>query len=133
MNRADHNPNTAPPPLEIGSVQVRNPVFLAPMSGISDLPFRALAHDLGAGLVTTEMIASEQFVRAREDVLLRSKAPGQCPQPCRPLPRHRAGTRPRQRGHVHPGAGRSPPQGAGTVPAPAQTAPATQFEEVTNG
>ncbi|MEM9106942.1 MAG: tRNA dihydrouridine synthase DusB, partial [Pseudomonadota bacterium] len=38
-------------PLDIGSVQIRNRAILAPMSGISDLPFRRLAWRHGAGLV----------------------------------------------------------------------------------
>ena len=40
-------------------------VLLAPMSGVTDLPFRRIAHDLGAGLVTTEMVASEHLVNDR--------------------------------------------------------------------
>jgi tRNA-dihydrouridine synthase len=36
-------------------------VALAPMSGVSDLPFRRLAHRLGASLVVSEMIASEDL------------------------------------------------------------------------
>lgn len=46
---------------------------LAPMSGVSDLPFRRLAHRLGASLVVSEMIASEELVRARKDVLRRAE------------------------------------------------------------
>lgn len=48
----------------IGPVQVDNPVFLAPMSGITDMPFRLLAKRYGAGMVVSEMIASEALVRA---------------------------------------------------------------------
>jgi tRNA-dihydrouridine synthase len=44
---------------------LRNNVFLAPMSGITDLTFRRIAHDLGAGLVVSEMIASEHLVLER--------------------------------------------------------------------
>jgi nifR3 family TIM-barrel protein len=44
---------------------LRNSVFLAPMSGVTDLTFRRIAHDLGAGLVVSEMIASEHLVRER--------------------------------------------------------------------
>lgn len=50
-----------------------NSVILAPMSGVTDRPFRALALDLGAGMVVTEMIASEDLVRGRPDVLRRTK------------------------------------------------------------
>jgi nifR3 family TIM-barrel protein len=49
------------------------PVALAPMSGVSDLPFRRLAHRLGATLVVSEMVASEELVRARADVLRRAE------------------------------------------------------------
>lgn len=49
------------------------PVALAPMSGVSDLPFRRLAHRLGADLVVSEMIASEELVKSRADVLRRAE------------------------------------------------------------
>ncbi|VVT19507.1 tRNA dihydrouridine synthase DusB [Rhizobium sp. EC-SD404] len=49
-------------PWAIGTVVVRNRVVLAPMSGVTDLPFRRLAHRFGAGLVVTEMIASRELV-----------------------------------------------------------------------
>ncbi len=66
-------------PLYIGPLQVRNRVFLAPMSGISDLPFRRLVYGLGAGLVVSEMIASEQLAKQRPDVILRSKKDDKSP------------------------------------------------------
>ena len=53
------------PPVSIGPVRLANPVVLAPMSGVSDLPFRRLAHDLGAGLVVSEMVASRDLVEER--------------------------------------------------------------------
>ena len=49
-------------PFQIGPVAVRNRVALAPMSGVSDLPFRQLAWRFGAGLVVTEMVASRELV-----------------------------------------------------------------------
>lgn len=49
------------------------PAVLAPMSGVSDLPFRRLAHRLGATLVVSEMIASEELAKARRDVLRRAE------------------------------------------------------------
>lgn len=58
--------------LRIGSQTILNRVFLAPMSGVSDLPFRRLAHRLGAGLVVSEMIAGEDLVRQRAHVLRRA-------------------------------------------------------------
>ncbi len=59
--------------LEIGRHTVPNRVLLAPMTGVTDLPFRRLAHSLGAGLVVSEMVASEEFVRGRADVLRRAE------------------------------------------------------------
>src|SRR5487761_1013071 len=50
-------------PIEIGPVQIAEPVFLAPMSGVSDLPFRRLVKGFGVGLVVSEMIASEAMIR----------------------------------------------------------------------
>ena len=60
-------------PLHIGSHQLPNPVLLAPMSGVSDLPFRRLAHSLGAGLVVSEMVASEELVRERADAVRKAE------------------------------------------------------------
>ena len=41
------------------------PVFLAPMAGITDLPFRDLVSSFGAGLVVSEMVASQEMVQAK--------------------------------------------------------------------
>ncbi|ASY62757.1 tRNA dihydrouridine synthase B [Sinorhizobium sojae CCBAU 05684] len=48
--------------LRIGKVEIRNRVALAPMSGVTDLPFRMLAWRFGAGFVVTEMVASRELV-----------------------------------------------------------------------
>ncbi len=58
--------------IKIGQQSVPNGVLLAPMSGVTDLPFRRLAHRLGAGLVVSEMVASEDLVRQRAPVLRRA-------------------------------------------------------------
>ena len=50
-------------------MRLPNAAVLAPMSGVSDWPFRRLAHRLGAGLVVSEMVASEELARARPAVL----------------------------------------------------------------
>ncbi len=50
--------------LKIGSVRLDGPVVLAPMSGITDMPFRRLVKSFGAGLVVSEMIASKAMVYA---------------------------------------------------------------------
>lgn len=60
-------------PLDIGAVRLRNRVILAPMSGVTDAPFRRLAHRLGAGLVVTEMVASEELAKGRGDVVRRTR------------------------------------------------------------
>lgn len=59
--------------MQIGSHKLKNPVFLAPMTGVSDLPFRRLAAHLGAGLVVSEMVASSELVRQRKDILRRAR------------------------------------------------------------
>jgi tRNA-dihydrouridine synthase B len=50
--------------INIGPISVTDPVVLAPMSGVSDMPFRRLVKRFGAGLVVSEMIASEAMIRA---------------------------------------------------------------------
>jgi tRNA-dihydrouridine synthase B len=59
--------------IKIGNIETRNNVFLAPMSGVTDEPFRAIAHDAGAGLVVSEMVASEELVRERPDMMRRAR------------------------------------------------------------
>lgn len=49
--------------ISIGPVRLESPVILAPMSGVTDLPFRRLVKEAGAGLVVSEMIASQAMVR----------------------------------------------------------------------
>jgi tRNA-dihydrouridine synthase B len=62
--------------LKIGDIEVASPVFLAPMSGVTDAPFRRLAARLGAGLVVSEMTASDDLVRGRPISRLRCEAAG---------------------------------------------------------
>jgi len=56
----------------IGSVRTTGRVWLAPMTGVSDLPFRRVAAGLGASYVATEMVACAEFARGRPDVVRRS-------------------------------------------------------------
>jgi tRNA-dihydrouridine synthase B len=63
-------------PLKIGSITVATPVVLAPMSGVTDAPFRRLAATLGAGLVVSEMTASNDLVNGRPMSKLRCEATG---------------------------------------------------------
>ncbi|MSP81627.1 MAG: tRNA dihydrouridine synthase DusB [Alphaproteobacteria bacterium] len=55
--------------IQVGPVVLPDRVILAPMSGVTDLPFRRLVKRLGAGLVVSEMIASEAMVRASRQSL----------------------------------------------------------------
>lgn len=66
-------------PLVVGGQVLANPVLLAPMTGVSDLPFRRLAARLGAGLVVSEMVASRELVTARPDVVRRAAGEGLTP------------------------------------------------------
>lgn len=50
-------------PIAIGPVRIETPVVLAPMTGVTDLPFRKLVRRYGSGLNVTEMIASEAAIR----------------------------------------------------------------------
>ena len=59
-----------------GPVELPNRVFLAPMSGVTDTPFRRLAARLGAGVVVSEMIASESLAGGRRDAHLRADGAG---------------------------------------------------------
>ena len=59
--------------IEIGNLVIRNKVFLAPMSGVTDEAFRVIAHAHGAGLVVSEMVASEELVRTRPDMVRRAR------------------------------------------------------------
>ena len=54
--------------IDLGSTQLSLPVFLAPLAGITDLPFRNLVQSFGAGLVVSEMIASREMVEAKYSV-----------------------------------------------------------------
>ena len=56
-------PPVPPKPINIGNVVIDTPVILAPMTGVTDLPFRKLVRKYGSGLNVTEMIASEAAIR----------------------------------------------------------------------
>ena len=60
----------------IGDIAVPNRVVLAPMSGITDAPFRRLAEQLGAGLVVSEMTASSALAEGRSEARRRSDGEG---------------------------------------------------------
>jgi nifR3 family TIM-barrel protein len=62
--------------LPIGSIEAPNRVFLAPMSGITDAPFRRLAERQGAGLVVSEMTACAGLVKGEREAQVRSDGHG---------------------------------------------------------
>jgi len=66
-------------PLQIGPVTIRNRVFLAPMSGVTDLPFRERAYAAGAGLVVSEMVASGELAKGRGDTARRIRRSSDAP------------------------------------------------------
>lgn len=52
--------------MQIGSLMIENPVFLAPMAGISDYPYRQLIREMGGQLLYTEMVSSKGLVYGNE-------------------------------------------------------------------
>lgn len=50
-------------PIQIGNLDIRSPVILAPMTGVTDMPFRRIVRRYGSGLNVTEMIASQAMIR----------------------------------------------------------------------
>jgi len=66
--------------IQIGLIRLESPVVLAPMSGVTDLPFRRLVKRGGAGLVVSEMIASQALIRdSRKSLLMAGTAPEEFP------------------------------------------------------
>src|SRR5579864_3512009 len=62
--------------IPIGPIPLEDPIILAPMSGVTDLPFRRLVKSHGAGLVVSEMIASEAMIRETRQSLLMAQSAG---------------------------------------------------------
>jgi nifR3 family TIM-barrel protein len=60
------------PTLRIGELEIAGRALMAPMTGVSDLPFRRAASRLGAAYVATEMVACETFASGRPDVVRRA-------------------------------------------------------------
>ena len=48
--------------MEIGNLKLENPYILAPMAGVTDLPFRLLCKEQGAGLLCTEMVSAKAIL-----------------------------------------------------------------------
>ena len=59
--------------LHIGSIPIAPPVALAPLAGITDLPFRQLVASFGGGWVVSEMVASQEMVQAKPGVRERAE------------------------------------------------------------
>lgn len=59
--------------IQLASITLDPPVFLAPLAGITDLPFRSLVASFGAGLVVSEMVASQEMVQAKPGVRERAE------------------------------------------------------------
>ena len=63
--------------MRIGTIEVENPVFLAPMAGVTDWAFRTICAELGAGVTVTEMVSSRALVyRDQKSAKLLRKNPG---------------------------------------------------------
>ena len=62
--------------IRIGTVEILGPAILAPMSGVTDAPFRRLARRFGAGLVVSEMVASRGVVAATRESMRRLRPDG---------------------------------------------------------
>ena len=60
-------------PIRLGKVTLKSPVVLAPMSGVTDRPFRRIVRKFGAELVVTEMLASKAVVREHRKTLKMSE------------------------------------------------------------
>jgi len=65
--------------VRVGGHRFAGRALLAPMSGITDAPFRRLAHRYGASLVVSEMVASEELVQQKPDAVLRLEGEGVVP------------------------------------------------------
>ena len=59
-------------PIQIGPVRLESPVILAPMTGVTDMPFRRVVKRYGAGLTVSEMIASQAMIRETRQSLQKS-------------------------------------------------------------
>ena len=77
--------------ISLGSVTIADPVILAPMSGVTDLPFRRIVKGQGAALVVSEMIASEAAIRETRQSLTMAQS---CPEE-QPMAVQLAGCEPR--------------------------------------
>lgn len=61
---------------QVGPIVIGSPAVLAPLSGVTDAAFRRIAKRLGAGLVVSEMVASDELVQGSEEAQLRAEGSG---------------------------------------------------------
>lgn len=94
-------------PVTIGNVEIRNRVFLAPMSGVTDEPFRKRAYHHGAGLVVSEMVASGELAKGHATSGLRIRHSG--------LPVHMVQLAGREAAHMAEGARIAAGEGADII------------------
>jgi tRNA-dihydrouridine synthase B len=64
------------PGFDIGHIHVETPAVLAPLSGVTDVALRRIAKRWGAGLVVSEMVASDELVQGSEEAQLRAEGSG---------------------------------------------------------
>lgn len=48
--------------MKIGNIELKNNVYMAPMAGVTDLPYRSILHEMGAGLTVTEMVSAKAIL-----------------------------------------------------------------------
>ena len=72
MTKINYSPEPASAPsIAIGNIALKNNVCLAPMSGLTDAPFRLMAEEFGVGLTFSEMVASKELMAQSEDAVRR--------------------------------------------------------------
>lgn len=70
-------------PLQIGDLCIERPVILAPMAGVTDLPFRVLCREQGCGMVCTEMVSAKAITyKNKNTFLLMETVPQERPVSC---------------------------------------------------
>ena len=55
--------------MQIGNVDIKTPIFLAPMAGVTDYSFRILCKEMGAGVVYSEFVSAHGIIRENEKTL----------------------------------------------------------------
>ena len=58
--------------MKIGNIDIKNNLILAPMAGVTDLPFRSLCRQEGAGLIYTEMVSAKAVLYKNKNTACRT-------------------------------------------------------------